>query len=151
MTGRRWFAALGLILPGVVLGLSAYTFYYAKGYSYLLDSPEACVNCHVMREHFTAWQISPHRFVTCNGCHVPHGFVGKYATKMEHGMRHSYVFTFEDPQVIRIKESGESIVESNCVRCHDIMVSGIVHAGQKYATKGEKRCMECHRGMGHAH
>ena len=156
MTRRQLITVLLLALPGIVLGLSGYTFYYAKGYSYLLDNPDACVNCHVMRENYNAWQVSPHRFVTCNGCHVPHNFLGKYATKVEHGMRHSYVFTFENPQVIRIKESGKDIVESNCVRCHAMMVSTIVHGDVTslnptlHGGIKERRCFECHQGMGHA-
>lgn len=132
-------------LLGMLLGLSAYTFYYARGYSYLSNNPDACVNCHVMRDKFDAWQVSPHRFALCNDCHVPHNFAGKYATKMEHGMRHSYVFTFGNPQVIRLKKSGESIVEENCVRCHATAVSGIFHGGN-----GSRRCFDCHKGMGHA-
>jgi len=156
MTRRQIITGLLLILPGMVLGLSGYTFYYAKGYSYLVDDPNACVNCHVMRDNLYAWQVSPHRFVTCNGCHVPHNFLGKYATKVEHGMRHSYVFTFEDPQVIRIKESGKDIVESNCIRCHAMMVSTIVHGGRPPLVPpvnggvSAMRCFECHQGMGHA-
>jgi cytochrome c nitrite reductase small subunit len=145
MRARHVFAALLIIVPGVLVGVSGYTFVYAKGYSYLLNDPKACMNCHVMRDNYQAWQVSPHRFATCNDCHVPHNFVGKYAAKAEHGMRHSYVFTFGDPQVIRIKPSGRAIVESNCVRCHAMTVSSIVHGGEN-----NHRCFDCHRGMGHA-
>ncbi len=133
------------MIPGVLIGVSGYTVYYAKGYSYLQNDPAACVNCHVMRDNHRAWEVSPHRFVTCNECHVPHDFVGKYATKIEHGLRHSYVFTFEDPQIIRLKESGRSIVESNCVRCHETAVSSIVHG----PGNGGRTCFDCHRNVGH--
>jgi cytochrome c nitrite reductase small subunit len=37
------------VLGGLIVGLGAYTFLYAKGYSYLTNNPEACTNCHVMR------------------------------------------------------------------------------------------------------
>ena len=145
MRARHVFAALLIAIPGILVGVSGYTFVYAKGYSYLLNDPKACVNCHVMRDNYDAWQLSPHRFATCNDCHVPHHFAGKYATKAEHGMRHSYVFTFGDPQVIRIKPSGRAIVESNCVRCHAMTVSSILHGGEN-----NHRCFDCHQGMGHA-
>jgi cytochrome c nitrite reductase small subunit len=36
-------------LAGLFLGLGAYTFLYAKGYSYLTNNPAACANCHVMQ------------------------------------------------------------------------------------------------------
>jgi cytochrome c nitrite reductase small subunit len=96
-----------------------------------------------MREKFTAWEVSPHRFAVCNDCHVPHNLVGKYATKAEHGMRHSYVFTFGNPQVIRLRDSGKEVVEANCVRCHEGRVSTIFH------NPPGKRCFDCHHGMGH--
>ena len=47
----RRFAPFALAaLSGVTLGLGAYTFVYARGYSYFSNDPEACANCHVMRE-----------------------------------------------------------------------------------------------------
>jgi cytochrome c nitrite reductase small subunit len=146
MAKRPWLAGALLILPGMLLGISGYTFYYAKGYSYLQNDPKACVNCHVMNDQYKAWSVSPHRHVTCNECHTPHDVIGKYATKVEHGMRHSYVFTFEKPQVIRLKESGKEIVENNCVRCHEMMVSAIWHGDDG---AGTRKCFECHRGVAH--
>jgi cytochrome c nitrite reductase small subunit len=43
-------------LVGVVLGAGSFTAYFAEVTSYLRDDPRACVNCHVMREHYDAWQ-----------------------------------------------------------------------------------------------
>ena len=40
-----------MTLLGIALGLGAYTFAYAKGWSYLTNNPQACANCHVMNEH----------------------------------------------------------------------------------------------------
>jgi len=40
------------ILFGILAGAGGYTFYFAQGASYLTDDPNACVNCHIMREHF---------------------------------------------------------------------------------------------------
>ena len=42
--------AIIFLLLAVPLGSGLYTFYYAHGFSYLSDAPEACANCHVMRE-----------------------------------------------------------------------------------------------------
>jgi cytochrome c nitrite reductase small subunit len=42
------------VLGGLFVGLAAYTFLYAKGYSYLTNNPEACANCHVMQAQYEA-------------------------------------------------------------------------------------------------
>ena len=41
---------LGIAI-GLAVGVGAYTFVYARGYSYMTDNAEACVNCHVMQDH----------------------------------------------------------------------------------------------------
>ncbi|HET7707669.1 MAG TPA: NapC/NirT family cytochrome c, partial [Thermoanaerobaculia bacterium] len=70
------------VLVGLAAGLGAYTFVYAKGYSYLTNDPAACANCHVMDSYYSGWLKGPHRAVAaCNDCHTPHNFIGKYATK----------------------------------------------------------------------
>jgi cytochrome c nitrite reductase small subunit len=48
---------------GTALGLGGFTFVYAKGYSYLRNDPNACANCHVMRDHLDAYVKSSHRAV----------------------------------------------------------------------------------------
>jgi hypothetical protein len=53
---------LGVTL-GLAVGVGAYTFVYARGYSYMTDNAEACVNCHVMQEQFSGWVKSSHRAV----------------------------------------------------------------------------------------
>src|SRR6266403_1468867 len=86
---------------GTAAGIGSYTFVYAKGASYLSNDPNACANCHVMRDHLDAYVKSSHRSVaTCNDCHTPPGVVPKYFTKAEHGFFHSLAFTtgeFHDP------------------------------------------------------
>jgi cytochrome c nitrite reductase small subunit len=51
------------VLVGVVVGLGAYTFVYAKGYSYLTNNPAACANCHIMQAQYEAWMKSSHHAV----------------------------------------------------------------------------------------
>lgn len=43
------------VVVGLAAGLGAYTFVYARGYSYLTNDPSACGNCHVMREQYDGW------------------------------------------------------------------------------------------------
>src|SRR5512134_1668299 len=93
------------IAIGVALGVSGFTFVYAKGGSYLTDRPEACANCHIMQEQFTGWIASSHRSAAvCNDCHTPKGFVSKYLNKFANGVRHSWAFTtgrFDEPIAIK--------------------------------------------------
>ncbi|MBL0061482.1 MAG: cytochrome c nitrite reductase small subunit [bacterium] len=144
MNKPSFLVALTAILMGAFVAIGGYLAYYSKAYSYLQDDPKACMNCHVMKDAYDGWKVSSHRHITCNQCHTPNDFVGKYATKVEHGARHSYVFTFGDPQLMRLKESGEVIVTDNCVACHQTMVNSILpeHAN-------ERRCLQCHEGVAH--
>ncbi len=67
--------ALSFGVPlGLVLGLGAFTFVYAKGGSYMTDRAAACANCHIMRDQYEGWLRSSHRPVAvCNDCHTPPG------------------------------------------------------------------------------
>ena len=110
---------LGVVI-GIAVGIGVYTFAYAKGWSYLTDDPAACANCHVMQEQFDGWLKSSHRAVaTCNSCHTPANFIGKYATKATNGFWHSFFFTiggYEDN--IQIKPHSREITEQACRNCH---------------------------------
>jgi cytochrome c nitrite reductase small subunit len=155
---RVWGISLaGLVLSalcGTLLGVGAYTFSYAEGASYLSDDPRACINCHVMRDQFDGWQKAAHHAnATCNDCHVPHDFVGKYLAKAEHGWRHSKAFTlnnFHEP--IQITPEDYRLVRDNCVRCHEAFVhdvagSGI--AGPGGAGSETLDCIRCPARVGH--
>lgn len=132
---------------GLFIGLGSYTFIYAQGASYLSDDPQACVNCHVMREQFNGWTKSSHKaFATCNSCHVPHNLVGKYMTKAQNGFWHSYYFTFQNfHEPIQMQPRSRAIVQENCLGCHQQFVSQIAnHEGPD-----EVNCIQCHAGVGH--
>jgi cytochrome c nitrite reductase small subunit len=149
MRARLRSAGIGLgILLGLGLGLSGYTFVYAQGWSYLTDDPAACANCHVMGEHYSAWLKSSHRrAATCNDCHTPHGFFGKYWTKADHGFWHSYAFTtgdFHEP--IGMKARSRAVTEASCRRCH----GDLVHDIDTRPGQGEPMsCIRCHQSVGH--
>jgi cytochrome c nitrite reductase small subunit len=137
VSGRAVLSAL----VGTALGLGAYTFVYAQGYSYFSNNPAACANCHVMREYFDSWQRSSHHAsAVCNDCHTPHALAGKYLTKAENGWNHSLHFTLQDyPDPIRIRPANAAKLRVNCLRCHADM------AGQM----PEEDCVRCHAGVGH--
>lgn len=143
MTGRGAFLAA---LIGVFIGAGAFTFRYAEGASYLSNDPRACVNCHIMRDQFDGWQkASHHAHAACNDCHVPHDLIGKYATKVEHGFRHSKGFTLDDfHEPIRMTPGSRAVVLHNCVRCHDGLVAELNARASE-----PPDCIRCHASVGH--
>jgi cytochrome c nitrite reductase small subunit len=147
MTARRLAPLLFAVALGVAVGLGGYTFVYARGYSYLVDDPMACGNCHVMREQVDGWLRGSHRAVaTCNDCHTPHGLVGKYATKALNGWNHSLAFTtgrFHEP--IRANARNQRIAQESCAKCHAQLISGMGGA----AHGEELPCVRCHGSVGH--
>ena len=147
---RSRIALIAAVLAGLSLGLGTYTFVYAKGYSYMTNDPGQCANCHVMRDHFTAWSRSSHRAVaTCNDCHTPPGLVPKYITKARNGFWHSFYFTtggYPDP--LRITPRNHDITELACRKCHTEMTSSIDRAHTDKG-KGGMSCTTCHNEVGH--
>ena len=151
MRRGRWVLLATAVLLGMALGLGAFTFVYARGHSYLTNDPAACANCHVMTEHYAAWQKSSHRNVAvCNDCHTPHNFLGKYYTKGLNGFWHSFYFTtgrYPDP--LRITPRNHRVTEAACRYCHAEMTDAIEH-GAGYPEAGEEmRCTRCHADVGH--
>lgn len=140
------------MLAGSALGLAtavgAYTFVYARGYSYLTNDPAACANCHVMRNHFDAWVKSSHRAVAvCNDCHTPPDLVPKYLTKARNGFHHSVAFTTQDfHEPIRITDADRDVVERACRHCHEEIVVAIEGA---HGEAGRLSCVRCHATVGH--
>jgi cytochrome c nitrite reductase small subunit len=134
---------------GVCLGLGLFTFNYAEGLSYLSSDPKACVNCHIMNEQYDGWLKSSHHAVaTCNDCHLTHSFPQYYIDKGINGFNHSKAFTLENfHEPIMINQRNSQILQSNCVRCHENLVHGIV-AGNKDDFSTVK-CVTCHRQVGH--
>ncbi len=133
---------------GVLAGVGSYTFRYAKGLSYFSTDPTACVNCHIMRSQFDAWQKSSHHTVAkCIDCHLPHDFFPKYIAKAENGFRHGKKFTMNDfVEPIVVQKRGREILQENCVRCHGMLVSAILARGEH----GEDPdCVRCHFTAGH--
>lgn len=151
-TGLKKILYSGFLLFGMLgalLGFSAYTFHYAQGTSYLSNDPKACVNCHVMSDHYAGWQKSSHHFIaTCNECHTPQEFIPKYLTKMEQGFWHSKGFTFQDfEEPIQLRPSSKVILQDNCLRCHQQLVHEIqVNRGN---LEDDVQCVRCHGEVGH--
>jgi len=140
--------AIGMLF-GVLLGVGAFTFHYAEGFSYFSTDPRACVNCHIMRPQYDAWQKSSHHTAaTCVDCHLPSDFIGKYRAKAENGYHHSKGFTLQDfHEPILIKPKNSQILQDNCLRCHGDVVHQLV-AGAT-TDRDAIRCVHCHQSVGH--
>lgn len=145
-SGRYWLAGLALML-GVLVGLGAFTFVYAEGFSYFSDDPNSCVNCHVMREQFDGWNHSTHKAVaTCNDCHTPHTFPDKWIVKGINGFNHSLAFTLDNyPEHIHIRDFNARVAEQNCKDCHEMTIDVIEHT----VSDEPLQCVRCHGSVGH--
>ena len=150
LPGFRWIV-LGLAI-GIAAGVGAYTFAYAKGWSYLTDNAEACANCHIMQEQYDGWLKSSHRAAAvCNDCHTPATFLGKYSTKARNGFWHSFYFTtgwYEDN--IQIRPHSRAVAEQACRKCHQEIVEAI-EGPQGGKAVAATSCISCHRSVGHLH
>lgn len=159
---RRGLALAALVLSlsvGVLGGLGFYTFHFAQGLSYLSNDPKACVNCHIMNEHYDSWlKNAHHQWATCNDCHSPHALVPKYISKADNGWNHSVKFTlqnYSDP--IRIREVNRDRLRHNCIACHrgfvgQTLTDARVAAGMDphiAEHREELDCLRCHRDVGH--
>ena len=135
---------------GILLGLGSFTFFYASGISYFSKNPSACANCHVMNHQYNSWSISGHHHVaTCNDCHLPTHGIQKWIAKARNGWNHSLKFTLENfPQPIQISEKNREILQENCVRCHEALVTDaiLIPSGGSHQAQS---CIHCHRNIGH--
>lgn len=133
---------------GLALGLGGYTFHQGEGASYFSDDPQACVNCHVMRDQYESWNHSSHReWATCNDCHMPQGPIDGLYTKALNGWNHAVAFTTGNfPEPIVINDRNRRIALENCIRCHGGMVSEMrIDVGDV----DTYNCIECHGNVGH--
>ncbi|HET9837309.1 MAG TPA: cytochrome c nitrite reductase small subunit [Candidatus Angelobacter sp.] len=148
----RWskLNVLLIVIVGALVGVGSYAFIYARGYSYLLNDPKACANCHVMNDQYSGWIKSSHHSVaTCNDCHTPHNFLGKYAVKASNGFFHSFYFTTgKYPDNIQITKFDREVVEGACRHCH----SNITEAIDASHVHGREalHCTRCHSSVGHS-
>jgi len=133
------------VVGGVFCGLGIVVARISNVVSYLSDSPETCINCHVMTNAYATWERGSHgKWTVCNDCHVPHeSTVAKLAFKAMDGVKHSYVFTLrKEPQVLRLSSIAEHVVQANCIRCHE-------HQFQmaRLGPVADRRCWDCHENI----
>jgi cytochrome c nitrite reductase small subunit len=150
VVGMGLFPTVFVVMLGILGGVGVFTFGYGQGTSYLSDNPLTCANCHIMQDHYDAWQNSSHRHVAvCNDCHLPNHFVGKWVTKADNGFFHSLAFTLENfHEPIQIKPRNRRVAQNACLACH----GDFVHQMLPAEPGGDMlSCVHCHSSVGHAH
>lgn len=130
-------------MVGIIAGGALVLVRVSNAASYLSDSPETCMNCHVMTDAYASWQRGGHgRVAVCNDCHVPHeNLVAKYGFKAMDGTKHSAIFTFrKEPQVLELSHTAQPVVQKNCLRCHQNQFEMI-----RLSKTSEQKCWDCHQ------
>jgi len=138
-----------MILLGIFCGMGLLLAHISRTTSYLIDSPETCMNCHVMTDAYVSHAHSSHgRDTTCNDCHLPHtSFAQEYAFKAHDGLKHAAIFTLRmEPQVMCPSDLATPVVQENCVRCHEQRVAEMLPNSYP---NGDQKCWDCHRGAVH--
>ncbi|EAI2600067.1 cytochrome c nitrite reductase small subunit [Campylobacter jejuni] len=150
-----------LVLLFVFFAVGFYTFYNAKGTSYLSNASESCNNCHIMNEVYNEYMAGPHSQkvkgeprATCVDCHLPHNFVAKWIAKAQSGLGHAYAFTFkldELPTNLSATEKSRKMVQENCIRCHADFAQTAINATTNPHADKSLNCASCHKDVGHKH
>lgn len=107
------------------------------------DTPDFCVRCHVMESQYEAWAHSgAHRTRKCVDCHLPNeNFAVHYVWKSIDGLKDVAVFySGRVPERIELTSHGAEVLQRNCIRCHETMVSMI---------GTDRECWRCHRRISH--
>lgn len=155
ITPPKGWEIVAAIIAGSMVGISLYAFYTSNAISYLSDDPATCVNCHIMAPEYSTWGHSSHREkAVCNDCHVPHNnSANKWFFKAKDGIRHATIFTARlEPQTIFIKEAGIKVVQDNCIRCHEQLITEsklLVQTEVFHNQFKDRLCWDCHREVPH--
>ena len=107
------------------------------------DSPGFCAGCHVMEsQHIAFLHSGAHRRNSCVDCHLPNENLAiHYIWKSIDGMKDAiFFYSGHTPERIKLSEHGAKVLQANCIRCHEELVSPI-NTGQK--------CWSCHRSISH--
>jgi cytochrome c nitrite reductase small subunit len=132
-----------LLFLGIFFVVLIFTFFGPPRVLERTSSPDFCNSCHVMNLQHEAWFKSGlHRTLKCVDCHLPNNNIANhFLWKGIDGMKdliffHSNFFT----EPITISSHGKSVLQQNCIRCHDSMVSNI---------NPDRDCWDCHKRVNH--
>ena len=136
-----------IAVAAAILALGFFAF-VTDAPAYGGSAPETCANCHVMDSQYENWYHAPHEnFTECVDCHLPHdNTVIYYLEKGRQGAKDVYAFTTGNiPVQIRASERTKGIIQTNCLRCHQLTVESITMGAQPF----DRYCWDCHRDVSH--
>lgn len=139
---RKWIKGL-IVLFLIVVAAGLFVSFGPPGLYAKSASPDFCASCHVMESQYETWfHHGSHRGVRCVDCHLPNDNQVSHATwKGLDGMKDVWLyFSGQVPEKIKLTEHGEKVLQENCRRCHEQIVSMI---------REDRRCWECHRRLSH--
>jgi cytochrome c nitrite reductase small subunit len=145
LAGRRKGLFLGVL---AVFAIIAAALFLAVGPPKLLattDQPDFCRQCHVMESNYEAWlHTGAHRRSKCVDCHLPNHSTGlHYVWKSIDGLKDAlFFYSGRVPERIRLSSHGRTVLQENCVRCHETTVM---------MTDTDRKCWSCHRRVSHQH
>ena len=139
-------ALVAAALAGLLVGVGAFTFDYAEGFSSLSSDPAAAptaTSCTRSTPPGSAAATAPWRCAWTAIC--PHTGLAKWIAKAENGYRHSVAFTLQNfHEPIVMTRSNRELLQENCLACHAELTYEL---GAGHADSVE--CVHCHRSVGH--
>jgi cytochrome c nitrite reductase small subunit len=108
------------------------------------STPAFCNLCHVMNYEYDAWfHTGLHRSIKCVDCHLPNNNLANHLVwKGIDGTKDVlYFYSRLYAEQINISNHGAKVLKSNCIRCHENMVS--------FMNTSERNCWDCHRRVNH--
>ena len=104
--------------------------------------PDFCARCHVMEAEYEAWlHAGAHRRKRCVDCHLPEDTAAHYVWKAIDGVKDMlFFYSGKVPERIELTRHGKKVLQTNCVRCHEMTVSLV---------DTQRKCWGCHRRIMH--
>lgn len=133
-----------LLLSGLLVGL--FVLHILMGPPQLLafsESPVFCNSCHLHNDQYDSWFHSVHRGnARCVDCHLPNDtIVNHFFWKSVEGVRDPFLwFTNQLSDDLKASEHQETVIQANCIRCHEQQTSMI---------NQERECWDCHKQVVH--
>jgi hypothetical protein len=146
---KRVFAA-----SAVVIGVGIVGLFIVSGFSFWWTSqPSFCGKCHPMQKFIDAWEVGPHKDVTCEKCHVTPGLFGFIGGKIA-GLQvvMNYVRgNYEDYSF------NAAVGNAACLQCHEGIMSKNIHTtgamdvlvSHRNIVENGAKCVGCHSTTAH--
>ncbi|MFA8433260.1 MAG: cytochrome c3 family protein [Marinifilaceae bacterium] len=139
------------------------------GSGYMIEATSKdnfCISCHSMKPFRTAWKKSKHGgrnskglVAQCTDCHLPHGDLINYVSAKAYTGMHDFVQNLiidpnEHDWIGKTEARREFTYDNSCLKCHQnltegLTISGIMAHREYFLGDLDKRCVDCHKHVGH--